>query len=282
VLDDLLKAKDAYSEAFRNMANSLYDETLRSRLNQPSKDFFIGISQRLHGKDIVGFLRALEPERWFFIDIPLECEEDTDYVFPISGKVHHRKKGEVLLPKRFTPAVIAGFKKNPRVWAGQYQQRPSPAGGYIFFPDKWSFYDPATPPDPPFQIMSVDCSFKALKDSDLVAIHVYGVAGPDRWLLGRDTQRRDFPNTLAGIRDMRASFPKVSWVLIEDKGQRSSRDKRSPDGDGGSHCDHARRWQGIPSAHGSSRSSFRPRYSARSEKASLGAAVHRQFRGLQR
>jgi predicted phage terminase large subunit-like protein len=65
--------------------------------------------------------------------------------------------------------------------------------------------------------MSVDCSFKALKDSDLVAIHVYGVAGPDRWLLGRDTQRRDFPSTLAGIRDMRASFPKVSWVLIEDK-----------------------------------------------------------------
>lgn len=217
VLDDLLKAKDAYSEAFRNQANALYDETLRSRLNQPKKDFFIGISQRLHEKDIVGFLQAVEPERWFFINIPLECEEDTDYVFPISGKVYHRKKGEVLLPNRFTPEVIAGFKKNPRVWAGQYQQRPSPAVGYIFYPDKWEFYDPASAPDPALQVISVDCTFKALSSSDEVAIHVYGAEGPNRWLLDRDTRRIDFPGTLVAIREMRKKHPKVSWVLIEDK-----------------------------------------------------------------
>jgi len=74
ILDDLLKAKDAYSEPIRNSANKLYDETLRSRLNTPTTDFFIGVSQRLHPMDIVGWLKEHEPERWIFVEIPMEEE----------------------------------------------------------------------------------------------------------------------------------------------------------------------------------------------------------------
>ena len=76
ILDDLLKAKDAYSEPLRTQANKLYDETLRSRLNNPTKDFFLGVSQRLHPADIVGWLKEHEPERWIFIDIPMEEDEE--------------------------------------------------------------------------------------------------------------------------------------------------------------------------------------------------------------
>lgn len=79
ILDDLLKAKDAYSEPLRIQANKLYDETLRSRLNSPARDFFIGVSQRLHPADIVGWLKEHEPERWVLIDIPME-EEDPSKV----------------------------------------------------------------------------------------------------------------------------------------------------------------------------------------------------------
>ena len=76
ILDDLLKAKDAYSEPLRNAANKLYDETLRSRLNTPARDFFLGISQRLHPVDIVGWLKEHEPERWVFIDVPMEEDNE--------------------------------------------------------------------------------------------------------------------------------------------------------------------------------------------------------------
>jgi predicted phage terminase large subunit-like protein len=216
VLDDLLKAKDAYSETARNTANALYDETLRSRLNQPAKDFFIGISQRLHDNDIVGFLREMEPERWIFVDIPLECEEDSDYAFPISRKVHHRSKGDILLPERFTPEVVAGYKKNPRVWSGQYQQKPSPQGGYIFPPDKWQFWKDEVP-NPPFQVMSVDASFKGGAQNDYVAIHVYALDGPNSFMLDKKTAHLDFPATKQAIRAMREKWPQVSVVLIEDK-----------------------------------------------------------------
>jgi predicted phage terminase large subunit-like protein len=216
VLDDLLKAKDAYSEAFRNQANTLYDETLRSRLNQPSKDFFIGIPQRLHESDIVGFLRETEPERWVFIDIPLECEEDTDYTFPVSGNVHHRAKGDILLPERFTPEAVAGYKKNPRVWSGQYQQKPSPQGGYIFPPDKWRFWS-GDAPRITRQVISVDAAFKDRPVNDYVAIHVYAIDGPNRYMLDKRTAHLDFPATKQAIRDMREKWPDVSAVLIEDK-----------------------------------------------------------------
>jgi predicted phage terminase large subunit-like protein len=217
VMDDLLKVFEAYSEPFLKEANTLYDETLRSRFVDQAHNYFLGISQRLHENDIVGFLREKEPERWFFVDVPLECEEDTVYTFPISGKTYLRKKGDILLPKMFPPQAVLGFKKNPRVWSGQYQQKPSPAGGYIFAPDKWGKYDPAKAPDPEFQIMSLDATFKDGKSSDLVALHCYGVDGPYRWLLDRDTRCMDITATMNAIRTMKAAHPKVSYILIEDK-----------------------------------------------------------------
>lgn len=74
IIDDPLKAKDQYSDPLRLQSIRLYDETLRSRLNTPTKDFFIGISQRLHPLDLRGWLQAKEPERWVFVDIPMEAE----------------------------------------------------------------------------------------------------------------------------------------------------------------------------------------------------------------
>ena len=74
IMDDLLKAKDAYSDPFRKASIDLYDETLRSRFNDPVENFYLGVSQRLHPMDIVGWLKEHESDRWVFIDIPMVCE----------------------------------------------------------------------------------------------------------------------------------------------------------------------------------------------------------------
>ena len=137
------------------------------------------------------------------------------YVFPISGRVWDRPKGHILMEERFPPGVIAGYKKNPRVWAGQYQQIPSPIGGYIYASERWKFYKER--PELEVQVMSVDASFKDRKENDLVAIHVYGVDGGNRFLFDRRTEHLDEPATERAIIDMKIKWPKVSFILIEDK-----------------------------------------------------------------
>jgi predicted phage terminase large subunit-like protein len=216
IVDDLLNPEDAYSKLTRERTNRFFDGSLRSRRNNAAEDSFLIVCQRLHESDIVGHLLKLESEAWVVLEISMECEEDKDYRFPLSDRVWRRKKGTRLLPDRFPDSEIAAYKRHPRVWTGQYQQHPSPAGGFIFDPDRWSFYDPTKPVDPDFQIMSVDCAWKSADENDQTAIHVYGVTGVKRWLLHRHTARMNYVEQLEHMRKIRSTFPKISYVLVEE------------------------------------------------------------------
>lgn len=138
-----------------------------------------------------------------------------EYKFPISGRTWKRDIGTMLLPERFTPEVIAGYKKNPKVWASQYQQRPSPSEGFIFPAAKWRFYGKT--PEIAVQVLSVDCAFKDRPDNDLVALHVYGADGGNRFLLDRRADHLSYQGTKDAIRELREKWPLISYVLIEDK-----------------------------------------------------------------
>lgn len=216
IIDDLLKADEAFSKQSRESANKFFDNSLTSRRNNPAEDVYLIVCQRLHEADIVGHLLKTEPDEWVVIDIPMEAEDDRTYLFPLSNRKWIRKKGHTLLPERFTPSWIRSEKRRPRVWSGQYQQHPSPAGGFIFDPDRWGIYDPTVQVDPDFQIMSVDCAWKSAEENDLTAIHVYGVSGIKRWLLHRYTAHMNYIQQLESIREIRRTFPKISYVLIEE------------------------------------------------------------------
>jgi predicted phage terminase large subunit-like protein len=217
IIDDLLKADDAFSKLSRESANKFYDNALTSRRNNPAEDVYLIVCQRLHEGDIVGHLLKNEPDEWVVLDIPMEAEEERVYRFPITDRTWRRKVGHTLLPERFTPAWIKREKRRPRVWSGQYQQQPSPAGGFIFDPDRWGFYDPtAAKIDPETQLMSIDCAWKDAQENDLTAIHVYGVSGVKRWLLHRYTQHIGYVVLLDKVRELRKQFPKISYVLVEE------------------------------------------------------------------
>jgi len=61
VIDDPLKPEEALSETQRNTANSWYDGTLYSRLNDKQRGCIIIIMQRLHEDDLVGHVLGQEP-----------------------------------------------------------------------------------------------------------------------------------------------------------------------------------------------------------------------------
>ena len=83
VIDDPQNPQLARSEVERENANQFFNETLRSRLNQPEIGVFIVIMQRLHENDLTGMLLNKEPNEWDHICLPAEI---SDNVKPINLK----------------------------------------------------------------------------------------------------------------------------------------------------------------------------------------------------
>lgn len=247
ILDDLVSAKQAESEADRSSAIRFIDQTLRSRLNDPVKGSMIVVEQRLHEIDVTGHLLAVEPERWTLVKLPMIAEQDETIVFPITKRTFVRKKGDLLWPERFPEWSFEAQRRSTRLFSSQYQQRPTPAEGIIFNPANWKYYardrtnvgrpGPNGEPleaAPRFEqlIISADCSFKDTIDSDNVAIHVYAFVQNRIYLIERDTCQRGFSSTENVIKAKKAFYsgkdfreqgwPSPSTLLVEDKANGSA------------------------------------------------------------
>lgn len=233
IMDDLVNPEQAESEAERKKSIRVIDQTLPSRLSDQITGVMIVVEQRTHEADPTGHLLKLEGADWTHIKIPMEAEEDERWVFPISGRVVERKKGQLLWPERFPREVVDFLKRRlgTRAYGAQYQQRPAPAEGVIFNPNKWKYFviDPAkahdeVQPAPTFdlEIVSVDCAFKAAEENDYVSIGALGFVGPRTYLLDKDTGHKGYTFTKTSTRGMRIAHPKVSCILIEDKANGSA------------------------------------------------------------
>lgn len=232
IVDDPVNASQALSDAERTTANDWIDNTLRPRLNDPASGAIVLIMQRLHELDPTGYLLAEEPGVWTHIRIPLEAEEDEIWTFPISGRVLLRTAGDILMPTRFTPAVVEERKGRRLSWAGQCQQNPVPLGGNLIKRNEVRYYggtDPRTgQPDETLpqtfdrKVISVDCSFKDSDSSDYVAIGVIGVKGRKRYVLNVVNAHLDAAATEAEIRRQREVHYPISAVLVEDKANGSA------------------------------------------------------------
>lgn len=227
ILDDVLSVDQAFSDVERTKTNNWIDRDLRSRLNDPSRGSIILVMQRVHQQDPTGYLLDQEPGVWTHVRIPLEAEEDTNIIFPISGRLLLRQKGDVLQPERFTPEVVAEKKRDRLVWASQYQLRPAPLEGNLIKLFDVRYFDGANPhtgqPDEQLptnfdmKVISVDCAFKALPTSDYVAILVIGVKGRKRFVLDVVNAHLDAAATEAAIRRLRDKHGPINATIVEDK-----------------------------------------------------------------
>jgi hypothetical protein len=104
--DDLLSAQEARSKTIRDATNHWLDDTFRRRLNNPTTGVFVHVSQRLADDDPTGHLLEKNPSEWIHVKIKREAEDDEVYVFPLSGRIHKRAKGDVLQPERCPPHVL--------------------------------------------------------------------------------------------------------------------------------------------------------------------------------
>jgi phage terminase large subunit-like protein len=144
LLDDLIDAKEAFSDVVRKSVNDAWDQALASRLNDPVNSGIILIMQRLHEDDITGHLLKKVKSHWTHVCIPTVYEGFSRFD---AGKDIGRpdlndprkKKGELLHPSRVPQKAIDEAKETlgDYGFAGQHQQRPVPLGGGIIKKHDW-------------------------------------------------------------------------------------------------------------------------------------------------
>lgn len=174
IVDDPLSASQGQSEAFRETANSWFDQTFSTRLNDKKKGCIIVIMQRLHENDLTGHL--LEKGGWHHLCLPMVAEKDEELS---KGRISHvRKKGEYLHADRIGETELNIIKNEigSYAFAGQYQQTPSPEGGGEFR-NEWIQYYDTLKPETLNHYIFVDPANSKSKDSDYTAAVVLGAGG---------------------------------------------------------------------------------------------------------
>lgn len=117
LVDDPHKASEARSKKRRQNVQEWFAETLKSRLNDPIRTPMIIIMQRLHEDDLTGWLMTgNDDDDWTLIKMP---------ALQPDGTALWSAKHDVTKLKAMQEA-------QPYMFAGQYQQEPTPGDGGEF------------------------------------------------------------------------------------------------------------------------------------------------------
>jgi predicted phage terminase large subunit-like protein len=222
IVDDPYKTMaEADSPSHKALIMDIWTSAIKMRVSATCK--FIVVHTRWNEDDLIGYLLANEPDRWFEINLPMEAEEEE----PHTG----RKTGDPLLPeagkdKAWVEEQKESFLKDPlggglRVWNALMQGRPYSKEGNLIKREYWQRYKLTLKMQKgegfDEMLQSWDCSFKDTKDSDLVAGGAWGRIGANCFLLDIDYRRMDIIATMKAIIVMAKKWPRALCKLIEDK-----------------------------------------------------------------
>jgi predicted phage terminase large subunit-like protein len=243
VADDPLSARDGDSDKKRDAAWLWWTRTMQSRQNNPKTGAMVVVMQRLHQEDVAG--KILETGGYVHLCLPNEYEPKVQIqVTPLGWSDPRTNPGELLWPERIGSEETESLK-GPQglgsyAYAGQYQQRPSPAEGGAFKRKWWRYWHYPGSPLPPvpvqmpdgsiflcpcvplperfdLQLQSWDLSFDDVDGSDYVVGQYWGRRVADKFLLDQVRDRMDAPTAARAIVAFTAKHPGAVAKLIEKK-----------------------------------------------------------------
>ena len=144
VVDDPHNVIDRESDAERCKTLIWWDETMSTRLNDPKNGAKVIVMQRIHEKDLSG--HVLAQGGYDHLYLPAEFEPSRRRVTRVPWADPREQESELLWPERIGAGEIAEFKVRlgPEGYAGQFQQRPAPAGGARFKAEWFRYYTSST------------------------------------------------------------------------------------------------------------------------------------------
>jgi predicted phage terminase large subunit-like protein len=215
VIDDPQKPVDAQSEVLRNNLHLWFTNTLLSRLDSKERDAVIVVMQRVHLRDLTGYL--LECGGWSHLSLAAIAEED-ERIAVGKGRFHVRKAGHALHPAHESLATLQKVRLEfgTDVFAAQYQQAPVPPGGGMVKRRHLRYYTslPDTQPDHCI-IMSWDTASKVGAQNDWSVCTVWLLANSVYYLLDVIRERYEYPALRDAAIALAARYDPFA-ILIED------------------------------------------------------------------
>ena len=220
IIDDPLKAQDAYSDVRRGGVNDWLRATAMSRLDDKRNGAVIIIMQRLHVDDPVGHLLERSPDDWDVLDLPAIAPADieiatgwkTSYLFA---------EGALLHPAREPAEVLDRLRRDlgSEAFESQYLQRPVPPGGNLIKREWLRQYDalPTPMPETTDVIQSWDTASKTGLENDWSVCTTWMYHDGRFYLLDLVRAKLDYPGLRAEA--LRLAQKYRPWrILIEDTG----------------------------------------------------------------
>lgn len=219
VVDDPHDAKKANaSDQIREAAIEWWRQTFSTRGNNPKTLGKVIVMQRLHERDLAGYLLN-EEQGWELLKLPAEYENNDAKRKTLIGWQDPRShEGELLWPERFDAHAIQELRTSLGNFAaaGQLQQRPLPADGAIFRREHILHWDTLPKTTEMHIIHSWDMSFKDTDGTDYVVGQVWGRVGASFYLIDQVRGQFDFVATVHQLLNLLERHP-ARGIYVEDK-----------------------------------------------------------------
>lgn len=242
LLDDANNTNNL-SEASLESALSVYTDVLPTRFNDLKTGRMCVVQQRVHERDISGWIIANQPE-FVKLILPMEFEPGRRCTTIPLKSTNGEKwsdprtvEGELLMPERVGQKELKSLKNamaSEYAIAGQLQQRPAPAEGGMIKKSWFQPYKQEFIPKIKFTIQSWDTASSIRKEAAFSACTTWGVFDdeqgyPSLILLGAWRKRVAFPELYETVqrmgRDYRATTAdrpinqrfKPDLILVEEK-----------------------------------------------------------------
>ena len=225
IVDDPVNPRQADSPAHVAAGVDWWKGTISTRANDPERDTFVLVQQRLNENDTTGHVLKNE-HGWEHLVLPMRYEAAHSKTTSLGFVDPRTEEGELMMPSRVGETAVQELETALGAYHtnAQLQQRPEPRGGVIFDRKFWRLWREL--PQLEEVAISVDCTFKDLQTSDYVAVQAWGSRGADDFLIRRVKERMSFSATCDAVRTMHALLTSMGYdvaaVLIEDKANGSA------------------------------------------------------------
>lgn len=214
IIDDPIKnAQEALSPTTKESHWNWYQSTCKTRMSANSGQIIMATSWA--EDDLSGRIMQLHAgdDRLTILRFPAINEPGE------SGYNPQLPRGP-LVPELHPIEQLLEFKTelSDYWWSAMYQQSPKSLGGNVFKESGIRYYLPKDLPKRFDKIIaSWDMTFKDTDGTDFVVGQVWGKLKADTYLLDQHRERMSFTKSCQAVVDMKAKWPNIREILIEDK-----------------------------------------------------------------
>lgn len=212
IIDDPIKAADAYSDAARNRNNEWFKSTLISRLDDKLRSVLIIVMQRLHVNDLTGYIQG--SGGFHTLSLPAIALAD-EKISTGPDLVYERLLGQPLCEELESLETLELIRDQigPQTFAAQYQQKPDAPEGALFKLKYLQFVKQCDRYAGGIYWVSIDSAQSVSETADYSAITIGYSANRKHYVLRAERGRWDYEKLLEKSLAYHSQLPNCAFIV---------------------------------------------------------------------